>query len=58
MPVSSTSAPSSTSSSTRGETTHVLKRMAVPDKETLALVRSEVEIHVRRTCLRDTSIEC
>ncbi|KAN0059742.1 Ark- serine/threonine protein kinase [Thecaphora frezii] len=30
---------------TRGETTHVLKRMAVPDKEALADVRREVEVH-------------
>lgn len=31
----------------RPETIHVLKRMAVPDKQTLALVRGEVEAHVR-----------
>ena len=30
----------------RGETTHVLKRMAVPDKEALSDVRREVEVHV------------
>lgn len=47
MPVSATSAPGSTSASTRGETLHVLKRMAVPDKEALSSVRSEVEVHVR-----------
>lgn len=29
-----------------GQTTHVLKRMAVPDKEALAGVRGEVEVHV------------
>lgn len=46
MPVSATSTPGSTSSATRGETHHVLKRMAVPDKEALASVRSEVEVHV------------
>lgn len=50
MPVSATSAPGSTSSSTRGESLHVLKRMAVPDKEALASVRSEVEVHVSRHC--------
>lgn len=31
---------------TRPETTHVLKRMSVPDKQNLALVRGEVEAHV------------
>ncbi|PWN36353.1 kinase-like protein, partial [Meira miltonrushii] len=45
MPVSATSAPGATQSTTKGETLHVLKRMAVPDKESLASVRSEVEIH-------------
>ncbi len=29
----------------RGETVHVLKRMAVPDKAALADVRREVEVH-------------
>lgn len=46
MPVSATTTPGATSSATRGETLHVLKRMAVPDKEALASVRSEVEVHV------------
>lgn len=45
MPISVTSAPGATQSTTKGETLHVLKRMAVPDKESLASVRSEVEIH-------------
>ncbi|MCO5589737.1 hypothetical protein L7F22_043705 [Adiantum nelumboides] len=45
MPISATSAPGATQSTTKGETLHVLKRMAVPDKESLASVRSEVEIH-------------
>lgn len=46
MPISDTPTPGATSSKTRGETLHVLKRMAVPDKEALASVRSEVEVHV------------
>ncbi|KDN50812.1 hypothetical protein K437DRAFT_59823 [Tilletiaria anomala UBC 951] len=33
------------SRATRPETVHVLKRMAVPDKDALATVRSEVEAH-------------
>ncbi|UZJ52853.1 hypothetical protein CBS101457_002173 [Exobasidium rhododendri] len=45
MPVSDTSLPGSGSSTTRDETLHVLKRMAVPDKEALASVRSEVDVH-------------
>lgn len=46
VPVSATTVPGGTAVTTRGETLHVLKRMAVPDKESLASVRSEVEIHV------------
>jgi AP2-associated kinase len=45
MPVSATSDPGATKSTSRGETLHVLKRMAVPDKEALAGVRGEVEVH-------------
>lgn len=47
VPVSATTIPGGTAVTTRGETLHVLKRMAVPDKESLASVRNEVEIHVR-----------
>ena len=35
----------SSDGSTRNETTHVLKRIVVPDKETLAEVKREVEVH-------------
>ncbi len=42
----SVSLPGSQARRTRPETLHVLKRMAVPDKDALATVRSEVEAHV------------
>lgn len=35
-----------TQGGTRNETTHVLKRIVVPDKEALGEVRREVEVHV------------
>ena len=46
IPISGESAGVGGQPKTKLETLHVLKRMAVPDKETLATVRSEVEAHV------------